>query len=202
MAAGLTTVLSFIFMKETYAPYILDRKARRLRKETGNPNIKSKLDAGLTPKDFFWFSIVRPTKMLLFSPIVSSLSIYVAITYAYLYLFFTTISAVFRDRYHFRSDLVGLAFIGLGLGQFLGQFAYSFLATKSYMKHQNNGGFKPEHRLHYMIPGAVMVPGSLFWYGWAVQSGTHWMNAECATALFSISILFIWVCFQANCISY
>jgi hypothetical protein len=187
--------MSFIFMKETYAPYLLDRKARRLRKETGNPRIRSKLDAGLTPKDFFWFSIVRPTKMLLFSPIVSSLSVYVAITYAYLYLFFTTISEVFRDRYHFRSDLVGLGFLGLGLGQFLGQFLYSWLATRSYNKHQNAGGFIPEHRLHYMIPGAMVVPAGLFWYGWAVQTKSQWMNPEFAMAIFSLGILFIWVCF-------
>lgn len=180
-------------MKETYAPYILEKKARRLRKETGNDNIRSKLDAGLTPKDFFWFSIVRPTKMLLFSPIVSLLSMYVAITYAYLYLFFTTISKVFRDNYHFRSDLVGLAFLGLGLAQFLGQFLYSWLATRSWKKHQANGGFLPEHRLHYMVPGAFLVPAGLFWYGWAVQSGSHWMNAEVAMGVFAFGILLIWV---------
>jgi hypothetical protein len=68
-------------MRESYAPAILERKAKRLRKSTGNPNLKSKLDSGLTAKDLFIFSIVRPSKMILFSPTVFFLSLYVAVTY-------------------------------------------------------------------------------------------------------------------------
>jgi hypothetical protein len=70
-----------IFMRESYAPAILERKAKRLRKSTGNPNLRSKLDSGLTAKDLFLFSIVRPSKMILFSPTVFFLSLYVAVTY-------------------------------------------------------------------------------------------------------------------------
>jgi hypothetical protein len=66
-------------MRETYAPTILERKTRRLRKETGNPNLRSKLDSGLSPKDLFLFSIVRPTKMLIFSPICLTISVYLAV---------------------------------------------------------------------------------------------------------------------------
>src|SRR5947209_7219856 len=119
-------------MRETYAPTILERRTKKLRKQTGNTLLKSKLDIGLNAKDLFWFSIARPTKMLLFSPIVFFLSVYIAITYAYLYIFFTTITEVFETIYHFQHDLVGLAFIGIGVGQFLGQFLYSHLAGKSY----------------------------------------------------------------------
>ncbi|KAF2665260.1 putative MFS multidrug transporter [Microthyrium microscopicum] len=193
IAAGVGTLLGFLLMKETYAPTLLDRKTKRLRKETGNMNLRSKLDMGLTPRDLFWFSIVRPTKLLLFSPIVLFLSIYVAITYAYLYLFFTTISDVFANQYHFKKELVGLSFLGLGVGQFAGQFVYSYFATKSYNSHVKKGGFKPEHRLETMIFGAIIIPIALFWYGWAVQAKTQWMNPEVATFFFSLGMLFIWM---------
>lgn len=111
------------------APKILEVKARRLRKETGNPHLRSKLDTGLTAKDLFFYSIVRPSKLLLFSPIVFFISLYIAITYAYLYLFFTTVTAIFDQEYHFRRDLIGLAFLGLGAGQFIGQFVYAKLGN-------------------------------------------------------------------------
>ena len=62
-------VMSLILMRETYAPVILERKTARLRKETGNPKLVSKLDSGLSPKDLFLFSIIRPTKMLFCSTI-------------------------------------------------------------------------------------------------------------------------------------
>jgi hypothetical protein len=180
-------------MRETYAPVLLERKTKRLRKETGNPKLKSKLDIGLTAKDLFWFSIARPTKMLLLSPIVGFISVYVAITYAYLYIFFTTITEVFETQYHFRPDLAGLAFLGLGFGQFFGQFIYSNLAGRSFRKHLARGDTKPEQRLHLMIIGAVVIPIGLFWYGWAIQAKSHWINPIIATGVFCLGLLFIWV---------
>lgn len=70
-----------IFLRETYAPVLLERKAERLRKETGNMNLRSRLDHGLAKKDYIIRSLVRPMKMLIFSPIVLILSMYMAIVY-------------------------------------------------------------------------------------------------------------------------
>jgi hypothetical protein len=187
------TVLGFILMRETYAPAILERKARKLRKSTGNPLLKSKLDSGLTTKDLFLYSIVRPTKMLIFSPIVLLLSLFVAVTYSYLYLFFTTITGVFETRYGFRHDLVGLAFLGIGIGQFLGQFLYSYQANRSMAYFSAKGGVKPEQRLHSMVFGAVLIPIGLFWYGWSVQAKVHWIVPVIGSAIFSLGMLFIFV---------
>jgi MFS family permease len=192
MAAGVSTIGGFILIRETYPVVLLERKAERLRKETGNMKLKSKLDTGLGAKDLFWFSIVRPSKMLIFSPVVLFLSLFTAITYAYLYLFFTTISHVFYTQYHFRKDLVGLAFLGIGVGQFIGQFFYSWMSTRSYKKHEANGGFKPEYRLKGMMFGAIIIPISLFWYGWAVETKVHWMCPMVAMTTFSLGILYIW----------
>lgn len=185
--------MGVLLMRETYAPTILERRTKKLRKETGNQSLKSKLDIGLTAKDLFWFSISRPTKMLLFSPIVLFLSLYIAITYAYLYIFFTTITEVFESIYHFQDDLVGLAFIGIGVGQFIGQFLYSHFAGKSYKKHIDRGDEKPEQRLHLMLVGAVFIPIGLFWYGWTVQFKAHWINPVIAAGVFSFGLLFVWV---------
>jgi hypothetical protein len=180
-------------MRETYAPTILERKARRLRKATGNPLLRSKLDSGLTPRDLFLFSIVRPTKMLIFSPIVLFLSLFVAITYSYLYLFFTTITEVFETRYGFRHDLVGLAFLGIGCGQFIGQFLYSYLANRSMAYYSAKGDIKPEQRLNTMLAGAILIPIGLLWYGWSVQANVQWIVPLLGTAIFSLGMLFIFV---------
>jgi Major Facilitator Superfamily len=180
-------------MGETYAPTLLDRRTKKLRKETGNTALKSKLDVGLMAKDLFWFSIARPTKMLLFSPIVLYLSIIVSINYGILYIFFTTLTEVFENIYHFEHDLVGLSFVGIGIGQFIGQFAYSYLAGKSYKKHAIRGDEKPEQRLHLMIVGSATIPIGLFWYGWSVQARAHWINPCIGAGVFSLGLIFIWV---------
>ena len=111
--AGVVAIGMAFFMRETYAPVLLERKAQRLRKETGNPNLRSKLDTGLPPKERFTRSIVRPMKMLFLSPIVMLLSLYIAVIYGYLYLLFTTITEVFEGTYQFSQGSVGLAYLVL-----------------------------------------------------------------------------------------
>jgi hypothetical protein len=188
-------VAGLFLLKETYAPKILERRAAKLRKSTGNPNFRSKLDSGLTPRDLFLYSIVRPTKMLVFSPIVLSLSTYVAIVYAYLYVMFTTLTEVFESQYHFKKDLVGLSYLGLGVGSFGGQFIYTWFANRSYRKHTEAGDFVPEHRLESMVPGSFMIPIALFWYGWSVEANVHWMCPIVALGVFGFGLLLIFVSF-------
>ncbi|KAL3431618.1 major facilitator superfamily domain-containing protein [Aspergillus tetrazonus] len=86
IGAGVVTVLTAIFLRESYAYTILQRKTIRLRKETGNNELRSILDTGRSKRNTFAFSIFRPAKMLLLSPIVALLSIYIATIYGYLYL--------------------------------------------------------------------------------------------------------------------
>jgi hypothetical protein len=59
--------VAFIVLRESYPVTLLANKTKRLQKETGNMDLRSKLDLGLTPKALFIRSIMRPTKMLLFS---------------------------------------------------------------------------------------------------------------------------------------
>ena len=193
IAAGVVIAGSVVCMKETYAPALLARKAQRLRKETGNPLLKSRLDNGMTTKELFLYSIVRPSKMLLFSPVCLSQSLYVAIIYSYLYLMFTTVTEIFEKQYHFRSDLVGLAYVGMGLGSFIGQFGYTWFENRNYAYHQEKGDLRPEHRLIAMVPGALLLPVSLFWYGWSVQAGVHWMCPIIAMGVLGVALLLIFV---------
>jgi hypothetical protein len=181
----------FLFLRETYAVRILDLKAKRLRKETGNPNLRSKMDSGLSPRDLFARSIVRPIKMLLFSPIVFLLSLYMAVVYGYLYLLFTTISGVFEKTYHFSQGSVGLTFLGLGIGMFLGLFAAgatSDLGVKILTK-RNNGVYKPEFRLPLMIPAALLIPVGLFIYGWTARASVHWIVPIIGTSFVGMGLI-------------
>jgi hypothetical protein len=105
-------IMSLILMSETSAIIILERKAKRLRAETGNDKLVSKLDSGLTPTQLFKFSIVRPAKMLTRSTICFAISLYIAITYSYLYILFTTFTAVFKNQYGWHGGILGLSFLG------------------------------------------------------------------------------------------
>ncbi|KAF2868912.1 MFS multidrug transporter-like protein [Massariosphaeria phaeospora] len=187
--AGAFFIASIILMRETSASIILERKAKRLRASTGNPKLRSKLDSGLSPRDLFMFSIVRPTKMLTRSTICFCMSLYIAITYAYLYILFTTFTAVFTNQYNWRGGVVGLSFLGLGVGSFLGQMVFTYYGNKTAAKHHRLGDFKPEHRLYVMAAGGFFLPIGLFWYGWSVQAQTHYMVPIIGTGFVGLGLL-------------
>lgn len=62
-------------IQETYAPVLLERRTKRLRKETGNMNLRSKLEQNLPPREIFVRAIARPTKLMFLSPICALMSL-------------------------------------------------------------------------------------------------------------------------------
>ncbi len=120
--SGTVSIVALIFMRETYAPVLLKRKAARLSVERGNPLLVAKGDLGLTPTALFVRSIVRPVKMLMFSPIVLALSTFCALVFGLTFLLFTTFPSVFQDQYGFTNGISGLSYLGLGIGMIFGTF--------------------------------------------------------------------------------
>lgn len=164
-------------MKESSALIILERKARRARKETGNDKLRSKLYTGKAPKELFRSAILRPTKMLFMSPIVFLLSLYTSSIYAYMYLCFTTFPSIFEQQYGFSSRSSSLAYLGIGIGSIFGLFLAGGLSDRMLkaLTTKNGGEPKPEYRLPLMIIGGFLVPVGLFWYGWSAQEKTHYI---------------------------
>lgn len=156
--AGAITIIGFVVLRETYPQILLERKAKKLRKETGNPALRSKLASKLSPGELFKVSIIRPMKLLVFSPIVLALSTFMAVVYGYLYLLFTTITNVFEGNYGFSAGTVGLTYLGIGLGCFVGLFLFGIASDRIMKAKSAAGEMKPEYRLPPMIPGAWTIP--------------------------------------------
>ncbi|KUJ06326.1 MFS general substrate transporter [Mollisia scopiformis] len=191
--AGAVFLLSLLFLKESHAPTILARKTKRLRKETGNPNLRSALDSGKDPKELFKVSIVRPLKMLFLSPIVLLLSLYMATIYGYQYLMFTTFPRVFEGQYGFTDSSIGLVYLGIGVG-FLASLVISGMASDRLVKYltERNGGIaKPEYRLPLLFVGAVLAPIGLFMYGWTAEEKVQWIAPIIGSAMLGGAGFFI-----------
>ncbi|KAG6994163.1 hypothetical protein G7Y79_00046g082140 [Physcia stellaris] len=187
IVGGAITIIGFVVLRETYSPVLLERKARKLRKETGNPALRSKLASKLSPGELFKLSIVRPMKLLVFSPIVLALSTFMAVVYGYLYLLFTTITNVFEGNYGFSAGTVGLTYLGIGLGCFVGLFMFGMASDRIMKAKSAAGEMKPEYRLPPMIPGAWTIPIGLFMYGWTAEK--HWIAPIIGTMLVGVGLL-------------
>ncbi|KAL9033315.1 MAG: hypothetical protein Q9214_007573, partial [Letrouitia sp. 1 TL-2023] len=171
---GLMTILTFVFLRETYAPKLLRDKARRLQKETGRDQYKSKLETNLPARQIFIRAITRPSKMLIFSPIVLGLSTYMALVYSYIYLLFTTFPMVFESQYAFSTGTVGLAYLGMGIGMAAASIIVGYTSDKQVAQMaQKSGERKPEYRLPIMMLGSPLIAAGLFWYGWSSEAKVH-----------------------------
>ncbi|KAM7221961.1 bicyclomycin resistance protein [Rhypophila decipiens] len=196
IVAGVLAVAMLLLARESYAPVILQRRVMRLRKETGNDMLRSKLDAGLSKFDYFKRSIVRPLRMLAKSPICIIYALYVSIIYGYLYLLFTSISEVFMNNYFFDDSVVGLVFLGLGVGSLAGLVYFTMTNDRIVRaKSIENGGpgYKPEDRLAPLPIGAILLPTGFFIYGWTAQYRVHWIIPIMSHALIGFGNVLIFM---------
>jgi MFS family permease len=187
----------FIFARETYPPVLLERKAKKLRKETGNPNLKSKLDHGLTTAELWKQSLLRPTKLMFLSLICALMSLYLAIVYGIMYLLFTTFTFVFEESYGFSQSIVGLVYIGLGVGMLIGLAilgSQSDRIMKALAAKHSEGKLKPEYRLPMLVWGGPFIPVGLFIYGWTAQNQIQWAVPLFGTLLVGVGLLAAFMC--------
>lgn len=163
---GSVYMTMFIFLPETYAPKLLQDKARR----NGQPlkhDIKGRHYEGLT----------RPWIMLFTEPILFLLSLYMAFVYGILYLDFTAYPIVFRESRGWSMAISGLSFLGIGLGMAIAT-AGSPLINRLHGHYVHKlGGSYPEARLPHLIVISWFIPLGLFWFAWTALPPTHWISA-------------------------
>lgn len=178
-------------MHETYAYAILGRKTRKLRKERGTPQLRSELDKGHSSSDMLATAIIRPSKMLVCSPVILLLSLLMFVIYGYLYLIFTAMPVLFQGRYGFSTGSVGLTYLGLGIGSFAGSI-FSGIASDNlaeYMQRKaGDSDPKPEYRLPLVALASFIVPIGLFWIGWTAESDQHWVLPIIGTSILSFGV--------------
>ncbi|OWP06451.1 MFS multidrug transporter [Marssonina coronariae] len=199
IADGLIQLMGFFFLQETYPPVLLDRKKKAMMRETGNEALHTEFDSpdrqiGKTLR----VSLLRPFKLLFTQIIVQVLALYMAYLYGIMYLVMSTFPGLWEDEYHESVGIGGLNYISLGVGFFVGTQVAAPCQDRIYkaLKKRNNGIGKPEFRVPLMIPGALLVPIGLFWYGWSAQAHMHWIMPNIGAAIFSAGTIVGFQCIQ------
>jgi len=199
IADGLIQIMGLFFLQETYAPVLLHRKKKQLIKETNNEALHTEYDhPERTVGKTIRIALIRPFKLLGTQVIVQVLAIYMAYLYGLMYLVLSTFPGLWENEYHESVGIGGLNYIALGVGFFLGTQICAPLQDKIYraLKARNNGVGKPEFRVPLMIPGALLVPIGLFWYGWSAQAHTHWILPDIGAAIFASGVIIGFQCIQ------
>lgn len=183
-------------MQETYKARILARRAKSIGINLPGSE-RSTLEA---TKVFLTVNLTRPVHMGLTEPIVGLFTLYIALNFAMLYSFFTVFEEIMQDVYGFSLGSSGLTFLGLGVGCIVGCLAIVVLNLTLVKKQirvskESGGGGKvsPESRLYIAMAGSILIPISLFWFGWTARSDIHWISPVIAEAFFGCGNLLIFM---------
>ncbi|GIK06650.1 hypothetical protein Aspvir_002300 [Aspergillus viridinutans] len=205
--SGFAVVLLVFFLPETFAPNILSRRARRIRRITGDRRYASEAEieiARVASRDVLFEALVGPFALCFLEPIVLLMNLYIALIYGILYIWFEAFPIVFEEKHGFNPGETGLAFLGIMTGAvFIALPIYSYWKYRWQSKHINpDGHLSPEEHLPPACFGAVCLPISLFWFGWTGNfASVHWIMPIIASTLFSFGGYLIFngiFCYEAQ----
>ncbi|KAM0145015.1 hypothetical protein ACHAQE_003740 [Botrytis cinerea] len=199
IADAVIQIIGLFYLQETFPPVLLGRKKNKLIKETGNQDLHTEWDVpGRTIFKALSVSLTRPFKLLGTQVIIQVLAVYMAYLYGIMYLVLSTFPGLWEGVYNESVGMGGLNYISLGVGFFLGTQICAPAQDRIYraLKARNNGVGKPEFRVPLMIPGALLVPVGLFWYGWSAQAKTHWIVPNIGAAIFAAGTIIGFQCIQ------
>lgn len=167
--SGICWLLLAFTIPETYAPVLLDRRAKNLRKETGESKYVTEKDLDTRPfGERLRIILLRPLQLLFLEPIVLFISLYMSVLYGLLYMFFVAYPIVYVNGKGWSEGSTGLMFIPLALGVLMSA-ALSPLINKHYLslcKRAPSGKPAAEARLIPMMYSCWLIPIGLFIFAW------------------------------------
>lgn len=195
--SGFCLIFLAFSLPETSSSNILYRRTVRIRKLTGNTQLKCEPEIeaeGMSGKEIVLMVFVRPFTFTFTEPICAALNIYIALIYGLLYLWFESFPIVFIQMYHFNLGTEGLAFLGILIGAFIVMGPF-FWYVHRYVEPQFNedGELRPEIRLQPAFVGAFLIPICLFWFGWSARPSVHWIMPVIGSSFFSIGAFLLFM---------
>ncbi|KAJ5621126.1 hypothetical protein N7510_005110 [Penicillium lagena] len=194
-------ILLVLTVPETRHTIILQKKARRVRKQMQKENLRSSesttdMHTGNSKSlhKLFAITLTRPFRFLFTEPITTFSAIYNGFLYGLVYLFNEAIPLVFGPPkgHPFNTGQQGLVFLGLAIGPLIA-FCFYPLQERYYLRRvsENDGKGVPEARMWMARGGAMLIPISLFWFGWTSYRSVHWIVPIIASSLFGAGIYIV-----------
>ncbi|EPE36717.1 MFS general substrate transporter [Glarea lozoyensis ATCC 20868] len=191
---GAVGIASLVLGRETSPKILLERKAACLRASSGNKNLRSKLAHHLTPQEVLFQALFKPLMLLVRSPVLLIISLYVALVFGLMYLLFTTFPEVFEGQYGFGTATSGLVYLGLGVALVVCMLifkAFNMRVQETCMKRDGVQQPKAEYRLVLMMFFSPFVGVGLFIYGWSTLYKVHWIVPIIGTSLIGVGAFFV-----------
>lgn len=189
--------IPLVLVPETYGPQILKKRAKRLRKETGQDNI-------MAPKEMdkqdlshiITVVLTRPVRMFLFEPLVFFTCIYLSLTYASFYMFFQSFPIIYENIYGFSPGQEGLTFLAIGIGALIAgglYICYDGILKRAHARDAPWARREESRRLPLGMFAGPWVVMACFWVGWSAKESVHWIVPVLGGIPFGIGFLLLFM---------
>ncbi|UNI15903.1 hypothetical protein JDV02_002389 [Purpureocillium takamizusanense] len=191
---GFVQIVHFLTVPETRTTIMMNRIAKRRRKENPSANIWGP-DELVPFRDRFsaqeiittW---IRPFKMFLTEPIVLVLSLLSGFSDALIFMFIQSFALVYK-QWHFTTIEIGLSFIPIGIGYVIAWLLF-IPAIKRNIKERaakpNDERAQYESRLWFLLYTAPCLPIGLIGFAWTIQGPPiHWIGSMIFVAIVGIA---------------
>ncbi|KAJ5221354.1 spermine transporter [Penicillium citrinum] len=194
MAFAGVIMIMVCLIPETYAPVILKRRAAKMRKETGNPNIVTEQEQKkLSLGDIARTNLIRPITMIMTEPVLDLMCMYIILIYSMLYAFFFAYPVIFGKLYGYNDGQIGLMFIPILIGA-----GISLLVTpvieKQFKRICQSRAPTPEDRLIAALYGAPFIPIAFFLLGATSFKHIIWVGPASSGIAFGFGMV---LCYYA-----
>lgn len=182
------TLLGLVFFSECYTPALLRRKAAAQRDASVSPpktpwskefhrDLFSRLSVGL----------LRPLLLLIQRPVIQVIALVMALNFAIYCLMLSTFANLWIERYGESESISSLNYISIAIGTTLASQGGGHLMDFIYrrLRDRSNGKTSPEFRVPFIVPGVLLIPVGLFWYGWSAEQGISWVMVDVGAAIFT-----------------
>lgn len=183
------TMAGLLLFIETYTPTLLRRKAAAQRYDASLAPSKvvkvhvfyRDLSERLKP------SILRPILLLIKRPVIQVVSLIVSLNFGVYCLMLSTYASLWTDRYGESETISSLNYIAIAIGTTIASQAGGYFMDWIYRKlrTRNKGQASPEYRAPFMVPGVMLVPIGLFWYGWSADKSMSWVMVDAGAAIYT-----------------
>ncbi|KAH3955381.1 hypothetical protein HBH53_002050 [Parastagonospora nodorum] len=197
-------LIALFFLAETFAPAILGKKAKIVRKamKCMRPDIvvRTEYETGDRFSKILRKRLILPFIMMFTHPATQAPSIYRAYLYGVMYLMLSTFPMVFEEVYDMSVGIASLNYLSLCLGFMIGlQISHPLMdglyaRMKVYYNLQEG---LPEFRVPPMLIAGILCPIGLFIYGWSAHYGAHWIAPNIGSVIIAIGLIIGFQCSQA-----
>ncbi|GJN67109.1 cycloheximide resistance protein [Purpureocillium lilacinum] len=191
-------VTMFISLPETSSPNILLRRAKRLRKLTGNERFMSQSEIDqrhMKVSSIALDALIKPLEITIKDPAVLFVQIYTAIIYGIYYSFFEVFPLVYPVDYHMNLGQIGLVFLCILVSCIIGIALYvGYLYYYMNPRIMKFGMPAQENRLVPALPASFGPTIGLFLFAWTARASIHWIVPTIGITIYGATCFVVMQC--------